>query len=450
MLEGCSGVIAAFSGGADSRAMVHSLAKLCAERGIPLICAHVNHMLRGEEADRDEAFCRRVCAEAEIPIRVLRTDVAAAAREAGRGFEETARDIRYGFFERIMEEEPRFNRVATAHTASDNSETVLFNLSRGGGIRGLCGIPPVRDRIIRPLIFVTRAEILEYCAENGLDYVTDSTNADTKYSRNYIRSEIIPKLDSLYGGVADAVSRLSRNLRRDSDYLDREAERIFRELYKDGYLPSAELKALHPAMLMRVLMEAYGKISEKKAESVHLESVRECLTGKSEPFELCLPDGILCRCERGRLSFECPAQVAHLERTELHVGENLLPDGAKIVVLPFEHTKNTHALQNVYNLSIYARVKGATIDSGLYARAREPGDAYRYGNMQRKLKKLYNDRKLTLAKRSALPVICDAQGILWVPFFGVRDGSVGTDPATDYFIYYIEAPKSVRTEDKND
>lgn len=446
MLDNCGGVIAAFSGGADSRAMVHALTELCREDGVPIMCAHVNHMLRGAEADGDEAFCRRICAEADIPLEVLRTDVAAAARKAGKGFEETARNIRYEFFYSLMEKYPGFDRIATAHTASDNGETVLFNLARGGGINGLCGIPPVRGNIIRPLIDVTRGEVLDYCRENSLEYVTDSTNKDTKYSRNYIRAEIMPRLDGLYGDVASSIGRSSRNLRRDRDYLDTEAGRIFCELYENG-LPSHKLRELHPAMLSRVLMLAYGKISEKKAESVHLEAVERCLKRGEEPFEVWLPGDVVCRCERGLLCFRTAEETVPIEMLPLKEGENILSNGARLVLLSAEHIKNTQTLQNVYNLSIFARVKGDTIKKGLYARAREPGDSYRFGNMQRRLKKLFNDKKLPKKQRDSLPVICDGEGILWVPHFRVRDGAAGKDSETDYLIYYIEAPTGVRTED---
>lgn len=437
MLAG-GGIVVALSGGADSRALLHALIKICGE-GTPVMCAHVNHMLRGAEADRDEEFCRSICNAEGIPLRVLRVDVAQIARREGKGFEEAARDVRYAFFHRILEENAEFKKIATAHTASDNGETVLFNLMRGGGIKGLCGIPPVRGRIIRPLIYVTREEILDYCRENSLEYVTDSTNADTAYSRNYIRAEIMPRLDKLYGNAADAISRASRNLRRDSDYLETEAERVFGQLYA-GHLPTRELRALHPAVLARVVALAYGKITEKRAESVHLDSVCNMIYKKEEPFSLYLPDDVVCRCERGKLFFEKAEEKADTAyRTELSVGENILPSGAILLVLPAEEAKNIQKSQNVYNLSIFARVSGDTIEKGIFARSRENGDSYRFGNMTRKLKKLLCDRGIPLWEREVLPVVCDKEGILWVPGFGVRDGAAGKDSEKDYIIYYIKA-----------
>ena len=436
MLDG--GIIVALSGGADSHALLHALIPACADAGVPLACAHVNHMLRGADADADEAFCRRICADYAVPIEVLRTDVAALAKKEGRGFEETARDVRYAFFAELVEKNPQYKRIATAHTASDNAETVLFNLSRGGGIRGLCGIPPVRDNIVRPLIYVTRAEVEDYCAVNSLEYVTDCTNAETEYSRNYIRAEVIPRLDTLYGGFADAASRMSRNLRRDRDYLECEAERVFGELYSEGF-ESAALRALHPAITARVLMLAFERETGKRAESVHLDAVCTKLAEGGEPFSVYLPGDTVVRCERGRLCFASAAEPPMPYRVEINEGENILPDGSVLLVLPDGEEKITYPSHKVYNLSIFARLCGDTIKKGVFARSRENGDAYRTGGMTRKLKKLLNAAQYTVRDRDIIPVVCDADGILWVPGFGVRDGAGAKKDGKDYTIYYIKA-----------
>ncbi len=442
------GIIVALSGGADSHALLHALLPMCKDAGVPVMCAHVNHMLRGEDADADEEFCRRICADYGVFIEVLRTDVAAIARERGKGFEETARDVRYAFFASLTEKYPQYSRIATAHTASDNAETVLFNLARGGGMRGLCGIPPVRDSIVRPLIYVTRAEVEDYCTANSLEYVIDCTNADTEYSRNYIRAEVIPRLDTLYGGFADAASRMSRNLRRDCDHLDSEAQKAFDEMYSDGFSSEA-LRSLHPAIAVRVLMLAFEKETEKKAESVHLDAVWAKLKEGNEPFSVYLPGDTVVRCERGRLTFIKETDEPKPYRVELTLGENVLPDGSMLLVLPDGDEKITRSSHKIYNLSIFARVSGDTIEGGIFARSRENGDSYRAGGMTRKLKKLLNAARLTVRERYIIPVVCDSEGILWVPHFGVRDGAGAKKDGKDHIIYYIEAPESARAEDVN-
>lgn len=183
MLSPGAAVIAAVSGGADSMAMLLFLMKISERYSLSLTVAHVNHGLRGEEARRDEEYVRSFCEKNSLRFEVLHADVAALAKQSGETCEECGRRVRYEFFESI----DKNAKIATAHTASDNAETMLFNLARGSSLKGLCGIPPVRGNIIRPLIFCTREDIEVFCRENSLDFVTDSTNLTLDYSRNKIR-----------------------------------------------------------------------------------------------------------------------------------------------------------------------------------------------------------------------------------------------------------------------
>ena len=177
---GCA-VVAGLSGGADSTALTHFLYTRRARYGIVLIAAHINHGLRGEEADADEAAARRFCADRGIPFRVFHADVAALAREQGLCLEDCGRRVRYGFFRSVLQEQGcALGRIATAHTASDNAETILMNLARGAGTHGLRGILPVRGQVVRPLLALTRAEVEAYCACYGLPFVQDASN-DSKH-----------------------------------------------------------------------------------------------------------------------------------------------------------------------------------------------------------------------------------------------------------------------------
>ena len=199
-LDKTTPVLLAFSGGADSRALLHFLATRANEDGFPLTLAHVNHGIRGEEALRDRGFCQAVAETYGLELCILDADIPSLAKEHGRGLEEEARVVRYEYFERLMRER-RIPLLATAHHADDNLETVLFHLCRGTGLSGLCGIAPTRDLaygiLTRPLLQVSRREILAYCHNNNLEYVTDSTNSDTAYARNRIRGEVIPILSDL-------------------------------------------------------------------------------------------------------------------------------------------------------------------------------------------------------------------------------------------------------------
>ena len=205
MLRSGEPVLVALSGGADSVALLHALRAL----GYPVQAFHLNHCLRGAESDRDEAFCRALCVRLGVELTVERVDVAAAAREQGNGVEETARRMRYA----RLQDAAQGMKIATAHTADDNLETVLFHLVRGTGPKGLAGIPPVRGRIIRPMLRVERMQIEEYLASIGQDYVTDSTNADDAYTRNRIRHTVVPALREIQPSAAQAAARLGDLLR---------------------------------------------------------------------------------------------------------------------------------------------------------------------------------------------------------------------------------------------
>lgn len=431
------GVIVAFSGGADSRVLLDVLAKISRERNIKIACAHVNHMLRKGAADKDEAFCRSVAEESGIPIFVLKYDVASFAREKGIGIEEAAREVRYSFFERLLSENGDYSRIATAHNANDNAETVLFNLARGGGIKGISGIPPKRENIVRPLIYVSRRQIELYCKERSLKYVTDKTNFSTDYSRNFIRWRVLPVMNRIFGDFTEAATRASRNLRADSEYLSSVAEESFEKLYKNGQMPLAEMSAMPRPILARCLFLAYEKSGGSALEERHVDAIISQIKKNAQPFSLDLPGGIHARGERGAFAFSKTKAEAQSYRTELKEGENILPNGAKIYVCTEKSQKDTQPTDKVYNLSISARINGDTINGVLYARSRENGDAYRIGGMTRKLKKLFCDSKMTIEERNSLPVICDGEGILWVPKFSVRDGAKAKGGDNTVNIYYI-------------
>ncbi len=183
-----------------------------------LIAAHVNHGLRGEEADRDERFVRDFCERNSIVLQVLHADVIATAREKSQGIEECGREVRYSFFRSLCGPD---GRIATAHTLSDSAETVLMNLAKGAGTKGLCGIPPVRGNIVRPLIDITRAEVERYCSCFGLDFVTDSTNLTDGYGRNKLRHHVVPVLQEINPAFECAVERTTQILRCDEEYFER-------------------------------------------------------------------------------------------------------------------------------------------------------------------------------------------------------------------------------------
>lgn len=217
MLKPKDKAVVGLSGGADSVTLLHCLYSLKEKLDIELYACHINHNLRGEDSDNDQKFAESLCKSLDIPLRVFSVDVKGAMQKH-QSTEEAARKLRYEKFSEYGEEIGA--KVATAHNACDNTETVLLNLIRGTGLKGLCGIPPVRERFIRPLIYCTREEIEEYIGENALKYVTDKTNLSTDYTRNKVRLQLMPMLLEMNPSFHRGVSRTVTALRRDSDFLE--------------------------------------------------------------------------------------------------------------------------------------------------------------------------------------------------------------------------------------
>jgi tRNA(Ile)-lysidine synthase len=207
MLRPGDHVVVGLSGGADSVALVHVLCSLREAWQLTLTAAHVNHNLRGEQSQADEQFCRNLCAQWQVPLRVHQAQFERFTEAAGR-------EARYAFFSQLGGD-----KLALAHTLSDRMETFLLNIARGTTLRGLCSIPPVREKIIRPLIDCTRAQVEEYCVAHDLEYRMDESNDDLRYRRNHVRHEILPQL----GWSPDHMRRMFAALEQDEDYLVEQA-----------------------------------------------------------------------------------------------------------------------------------------------------------------------------------------------------------------------------------
>ena len=266
MLSPGGRVAVALSGGADSVALLHVLLALRDRLPLRRSSPYTSTISSGEESLRDEAFVRELCRDWEIPLRVYRRDVASLAREAGKGIEETGRDVRYALFDEVSALYGHCP-VATAHTRSDNIETLLLHLVRGCGPRGLAGIPPVRGRIIRPLLGCTRGEIEGYCRDNGLPYVSDSTNADVRYARNRIRSRVVPECLALNPRFEETAGRFLTRMARVSDLLYRlAAEALEAAALPEGY-DRMSLRRLDPAVkaeALRLAAERAGSVCEER------------------------------------------------------------------------------------------------------------------------------------------------------------------------------------------
>ena len=259
------GVVVGFSGGADSVMLLLLLAKYRSDFGhFPILALHINHMIRGEEADRDEKFSFDFCKKCGIDFRSVKADIPALAKIAHTGIEETARTFRYNTFKQIASE-LNYSAIAVAHNATDNLETIILNMMRGAGTVGLAGIIPKRDNIIRPLIGVSKAEITECLIEANVDFVTDSTNLSTEYTRNYVRSEILPKLSHLSPTPEKMGIRISRNLRDDNELIDCFIDNFFDDNFIEEKIEKAEILKLNKAAFFRILAEMMKRHKSKES-----------------------------------------------------------------------------------------------------------------------------------------------------------------------------------------
>ena len=434
------GVLVGLSGGADSVMLLHLLCEYRRRTAVnfTILAVHVNHGIRGAEADRDEAFARELADSLGVEFVAYHIDVPTLARESGKGLEETARDARYSIFADVISSRNDISYIALGHNATDNLETVIFNMMRGAGSRGMAGIPPVRDNLIRPMIYISKADITEALEIAGIKYVTDSTNFDTAYTRNYIRHEIIPRLSKLTDNPEVSVRRMGQNIRDDGEYIDSVAERFLRDC--DGAPDAASLADLHPAVFYRVVTAMVAEVTDRSPERVHIEKIRSLLGGS---FSYDLPGGcsFVSSCgscyvvfQGDPISFDIPVKKG---RTEI-------PDFSAELVISDKKPEISH---NVYKFSIQADISSAIICGSLHLRSRRQGDSYRSRGMTHKLKKMLIDAKIPSDLRDRVPILCDDRGIVWAAGFGARDDG-GTDP-TFATLYYNDGGFYVRKKHKD-
>ncbi len=399
MLEFTENVTVALSGGADSVCLLYILCELKEKYRINLSAVHVNHMLRGAESHRDENFVKKLCKQLDIPLTVRRVDVKSIAQSRGESIELAARNVRYSIFKEVAQ-----GVVATAHSADDNLETVLYNITRGAGLRGVCGIPPKRDIFVRPLIFCSRAEIERYLNDKELTFVTDSSNLTDDYTRNFLRHNAVPLLKSINPNVGQTVAAMCANLREDEEFLFSTAKKIYTLCNRETYL-DAELLALQPsAVIKRVIALYLEERFNTNADSLHLESCKKILLSGGRT-SLSGNLSAVCQGERFFVVSESEKNIPHTEFT-VETREICLENDTKI---------NKLFLKNAIDC-------GKIIGS-LVVRTRMPADEIRLKgrNCTKLLKKLFNELKIPDDMREIIPVAADEMGVVWIYGIGVAE-----------------------------
>ena len=431
MFEKGGKVLVALSGGADSVALIRLLDEFADGIGITLAAAHLNHRLRGEESDRDERFVRDLCGTLRIPLLTGTEDVAAIAASDGAGIEETARKVRYRF---LREAALRAGcaKIATAHNANDNAETILLNLTRGSGTRGLGGIPPVRGDIVRPLLCVTRSTIERYLSECGAEYMQDSTNFDTTYTRNKIRHMILPVLQEINPSFVERALDTAELLRGDGDYLDRCAEEFPLDCVHPPEADCRALLASEEAVAGRVVRRMYA-LARKTGEDdgagysehttalgltkKHVDAVL-ALAASADPSGRCdLPKGVSAYRRYGKIALGPPRDTAPqwaeipLAEGETRFGQWIIR--TDIIAEKTDDHRDRHSGDTAY-------LKPELLAEGLYVRGGRTGDTFSPAGRgwTKTLKKMYIDMKIPCRSRAERPVIACESGICAVPGIG--------------------------------
>lgn len=399
-------VTVALSGGADSVCLLLCLWALREAFALELKAVHVHHGLRGAEADCDAEFCRLLCQRLEIPFVLRRAAVREYADSQKLSLEEAGRILRY----RILREEAAGNRIAVAHHRDDQAETLLFHLLRGTGIRGLTGMAPCREDIIRPLLGVSREQIEEYLRQCGQDYQIDSSNETDDFFRNRIRHFLMPMLEELNPRAAEHLCQLAEQAGEVDDFLEHTAQAWLKEKAmreeRQIRLPLDELWRLNAAPGKRVLMLAMEELlgSRKDIGSVHINSLWE-LPERAVGSRISLPGGVTA--ERGY-------QELYLFQGEIDTDPQL----PKLSMQIFSAEKGQKIPEKRYTKWFdYDRIKNT-----LQWRFRQEGDYLVLAGVGRKTVKAYMiDRKIPARERNRIPVLADGSHVLWIAGYRISE-----------------------------
>ena len=389
MIQPGDTVVCAVSGGADSVAMLFALYLLKEKLGITLTAAHFNHHLRGAESDRDEAFVAELCDRYDIPLYHGGEKIVPGKK----GLEAAARDARYAFLRSLP------GKIATAHTADDNAETVLMHLIRGTGLKGLGGITPIHGRVIRPMLKVTRQDVENFLEEWCLSHIEDSSNQTDAFLRNRIRHHVMPLLAQENPKIAENLSQMALRLRLDEEFLS--------EQINCTSLPTVEtLKSMPKALRNRALEAFLKKSGVREPEDAHIALVESLVFSDKPSARASFPGSITIARNYDRLE----ALAEKTELTEILLpcpGEVQLP-GLRISCTPAMEPINT---PDAFTVSAVGPIR---------IRARKSGDCIRLSGGSKSLKKLFIDRKIPASRRQQIPVVCDDAGILGVYTIGAN------------------------------
>ena len=429
------------SGGADSVALLRFLAALRPQFGWDLVVCHIHHGLRGAEADRDECFVRALAEQLGLPCAVSRIDAAALALRDHISVEEAGRMARYAFFAQTAGEG---GRIATAHTLDDSIETVLMNLVRGTGLRGLCGIPRIRGNIVRPLLDCTRAEVEDYLGTLGQPYCTDSTNLTDDYTRNRIRHDILPRLCALNPNFPGAMARMLPRLAAQQALTDCLAAQSAQQLHAAcGGLSRQGLSALPEPVCDRLLLRLLEQ-NRLPVSAAAVERMTETLRTGGKLDLAARSWFFVAQGDLAAVIYAPPGGIPPVPAP--------LPQEETPVILPFSPQKSLKLTlcnkivantSEKFNISLlkYAidcdRIKGYS-----FMRTRRPGDTFIVGKKQLSLGEAWAAAGIPALLRPALMVLADEQGVLWAEGIGSSSRAAVTENTKQYVIIECQEEKT--------
>lgn len=417
-------VIVGLSGGADSMCLTSLLIQCRDELGITVEAAHINHCIRGEEADYDEAFVSKFCAQNNIILHSKRIDIPELASISGESIELCARKARYRFFEEL-----NADKIATAHTGSDRIETMLFNLSRGSSLNGICSIPAVRGMIVRPLIEFTRADVEEYCEKNRISFVTDSSNLTDEYTRNKYRHNVIRELMNINSSFEKNALRCLDTINKDNSFLSDYVQDILEKAVDaDGKLSIASLQGIDKRLFPRIISAYLSKACDSDFEMRHIDFI---LNNFNNAFSITLPGGHIVSGDNNRIFI----------KSDKALSEN------KFEPISFDVDLDSEVFFADKSVSVYisdaSGVQGDNfyfadadkINGTLYLRTRCAGDVFHLGKRRcsKSLNKLFNESRISADKRDSILIIADDNGPVFVEGFGI-DSLKEINSATKKFL----------------
>ncbi len=421
MLKGVNSVAVGLSGGADSMCLIDVLIRIKDEYGITLKAVHINHNIRGVEAERDAMHVKEYCDRMDIEFLLFNVDIPTLSKEMGISEEECGRTVRYDCFCKA-----NCDVVATAHTLSDSVETVIFNLARGTGSKGLKGIPAKRSpNIIRPLIDCTRGEIEEYCEVNNIRYVTDSTNLTDNYKRNYIRHKIIPSLSEINVSAVKSIAKSAEILSEESDFIEQCAYDLLKKsACENGYRTVMFLTA-HPAVRKRALRILLGEKMNKSVEQKHIHLSEEAIINKNGKVQL-----------SEDLYISADSDIIHF------CFNNACSDAWFAEVTDNCFSSPYFSYKLVQSTDEYG-IDMDKVKETLVASSRKDGDRIylKKRRITKSLKKAFNEIKIPAAERNEYAVLRDGENIVWVEGLGTDGNYLPDEDSKNVFSIIKEVSK---------